>query len=96
MSPPAPFHCVAFSITARKRGGFRRRAQWQVDAGSVVWDDLFVVPNGRDRYDEDEFRRLAALSGWRLVRIVTAGGNERRLYFTRGASARTGTESEPR
>lgn len=86
MSQSTPFHCAAFSITARRRGGFGRAPRWEVDACSVQWDDIFVVPNGHDRYDEAEFRRLAALSGWRLVRIVPAGDHARRLYFARGAT----------
>jgi hypothetical protein len=79
----APFQCVAFSVTSRKRRRFWHRETWQVDAKSINWDDIFAVPQEQDSYDEAEFRSLAALNGWRLILVVPARDKARRLYFRR-------------
>ena len=78
-----PFNCAAFSIVSRKSIGGSQGERWLVDFTSPEWEDISKGVLKRAKYDEDEFRRLAALEGWRLVNIVLASGKERRLYYER-------------
>jgi hypothetical protein len=52
-----------------------------VTSKRIVWDDTVVGPNRQEGYDEDALRKLAALCGWRLLKVVRANDKERRLYF---------------
>ena len=82
MNPSIPFRCAAFSITSRKSGGFIRKERWLVEVRDLDRDAVSST-HRHDKYDEDDFRGLAALSGWRLVNIVPASDNERWLYFVK-------------
>ena len=79
----APSRWVAFAILSRKSGDFIKEERWLIDVRNTAWDDTFVPPITREKYDEDIFRRLAALNGWRLVKIIIATEKERWLYYER-------------
>jgi hypothetical protein len=81
VSGTIPFRCAAFAIASRRSGGLLRQDQWLVDVRGIGWDDILSTPKTQDQYEEAAFRRLAALSGWRLVNVVAAGEKVRRLYF---------------
>jgi hypothetical protein len=78
-----PFNCAAFSIVSRKSIGLSRGERWLVDFTSPGWEDISKGVLKPAMYEEDEFRRLAALDGWRLVNVVPAAEKERRLYYER-------------
>ena len=79
----APFRCAAFSITSCKSGRLFGEPRWRIDVRGLDWGAMFAPHNRQDSYDEDAFRRIAALSGWRLVKVVPANRNVRRLYYER-------------
>jgi hypothetical protein len=80
-SRQAPFRCVEFSIASRRSGGFIRKSRWLVDVRGIDWHERFSGPNAPRYADEEAFRRLAALSGWRLMKVVPVNARERRLFY---------------
>ncbi|HEY7063496.1 MAG TPA: hypothetical protein VII06_18600 [Chloroflexota bacterium] len=77
-----PFRCAAFSITS-KANGSASHERWLVNPNGMDWDGMFSVPRSPGEYEEEAFRKVAAESGWRLVKTVLAGQRQRRLYYER-------------